>query len=272
MVETVAVDGPAHLVPDHVLTSLLLGQADGAGAGESLSPGGWSAADTEAGVRVVLLLLVLEAHLLGPADAPGGDGVVCEEDEEYEYGGVGDPEVDGDARPGVLLSPAVASGRRRARGRSGDVQVVVGLPAGVVGTQVDLDASVPEVVEVLLCRVDVGLGVRGGGDGDPGEPDQVAANWKQISVEECRVYNCKSDNFSKFLPALVVSSRLLQNKLNYSKPSNITNIQTPKWFDFLGQDKCRQGPLVTNCPGSPPTYHPSSKLFLTRSRLDSSKS
>ena len=138
MVETVAVDGPAHLVPDHVLTSLLLGQADGAGAGESLSPGGWSAADTEAGVRVVLLLLVLEAHLLGPADAPGGDGVVCEEDEEYEYGGVGDPEVDGDAGPGVLLPPAVASGGRRARGRSGDVQVVVGLSAGMIGTQVNL--------------------------------------------------------------------------------------------------------------------------------------
>ena len=43
-----------------------------------------------------------------------------------------------------------------------------------------LDASVPEVIEVLLGGVSVGLRVRGGGDGDPGQPDEVAANYNKV--------------------------------------------------------------------------------------------
>ena len=50
VVHTVAVHGLTDLVPDHVLPSLLLGQGQRAGSWARLAPGGWPAADTEAGV------------------------------------------------------------------------------------------------------------------------------------------------------------------------------------------------------------------------------
>ena len=50
VVQTVAVHGATHLVPDHVLAALLLGQADGAGPGAGLAPGGGPAADAQPGV------------------------------------------------------------------------------------------------------------------------------------------------------------------------------------------------------------------------------
>ena len=50
VVNTVAVHGLTDLVPDHVLSSLLLGQGQRAGSWARLAPGGWTTADTEAGV------------------------------------------------------------------------------------------------------------------------------------------------------------------------------------------------------------------------------
>ena len=147
--EAVAVDGPRDLVPDHVLAALLLGQGQRTGARAGLPPGGWPAADTEAGrVRAVLLLPVLEAqHSLGPAEAPGGDGVVEQHDEEDEYGGVGNPQVNqGPALTDPLpaLSPArvLLLPPDRMGVTAGNVQVVVRLPPGVVRSQVDLQRKV----------------------------------------------------------------------------------------------------------------------------------
>ena len=50
VVNTVAVHGLTDLVPDHVLPSLLLSQGHRARSRAGLAPGGWPAADTEAGV------------------------------------------------------------------------------------------------------------------------------------------------------------------------------------------------------------------------------
>ena len=210
VVDTVAVDGPADLVPDHALPALLLGEGQSAGARAGLAPGGWPAADTEpGGVRAVLLLPVLQPHHLPrPAEAPGGHGVVEQHDEEDEYGGVGNPEVNqGPALPSPLpaLSPArvLLLPPDRMGVTAGNVQVVVRLPPGVVRSQVNLQrevnsqetsatststtststststhlySSVLELIEIFLCRVGVRLSVGGGGDGDPGEPDKIAAN------------------------------------------------------------------------------------------------
>ena len=204
--EAVAVDGPGDLVPDHVLAALLLGQGQRTGARAGLPPGGWPAADTEAGrVRAVLLLPVLEAqHSLGPAEAPGGDRVVEHHHQQDQEGGVGHPEVNhsppSPPSPATFLPdllPALASllSPDRLGVAAGNVQVVVRLPPGVVRSQVNLRqgnsnsqqsgnlstfthlyASLLELIEVFLGRVRVSLRVGSGGDGDPGEPDQVAAN------------------------------------------------------------------------------------------------
>ena len=178
VVETVAVDGPTDLVPDHVLAPLLLSQGQRAGARAGLAAGGWPAANTEAGrVGAVLLLPpVLQAqHSLRPAEAPGGDGVVEQHYEEDQYGRVGNPEVnDGPAGlpphlpalPGLLLSPD------RLGVTAGNVQVVVRLPSRVVRSQVNLQqrnintsltftssstthlySSVLELIKILLSRV-----------------------------------------------------------------------------------------------------------------------
>ena len=129
--------------------------------------------------------------------------------EEYQYGGVGDPQVNDGTAPLprhlptllCLLRPGDWLGMTPR-----DVQVVVRLPPSVVRSQVNLQrevnsqetsatststtststistststhlySSVLELIEIFLCRVGVRLSVGGGGDGDPGEPDQVAAN------------------------------------------------------------------------------------------------
>ena len=201
--EAVAVDGPGDLVPDHVLAALLLGQGQRTGAWAGLAPGGWPAADTEAGrVRAVLLLPVLEAqHSLGPAEAPGGHGVVEHHHQQDQEGGVGHPEVNHCPSPPATflpgLLPALASllSPDRLGVAAGNVQVVVRLPPGVVRSQVNLrqgnsnsqqsgnlssfthlNSSLLELIEIFLGRVRVSLRVGSGGDGDPGEPDQVAAN------------------------------------------------------------------------------------------------
>ena len=121
-------------------------------------------------------------------------------DEEDEYGGVGNPEVNqGPALPGPLpaLSPArvLLLPPDRMGVTAGNVQVVVRLPPGVVRSQVNLQrgnnnsqqsgnlstfthlySSLLELIEIFLCRVGVRLSVGSGGDGDPGEPDKIAAN------------------------------------------------------------------------------------------------
>ena len=61
-----------------------------------------------------------------------------EEDEEYEDGGVGDPEINGNAGSSTLRPPAVRSLRLSRVRRSGDVQVMVGFPPSVVRTEVNL--------------------------------------------------------------------------------------------------------------------------------------